>query len=88
MKILIVRVGAMGDVLHALPAVSALRRVRQDWEIDWVVTPHWSPLLVDGVGKGPVVRRVHLGLGAACGVQRSARGYGCEVLQDETRTQG
>ena len=60
MKILIVRVGAMGDVLHALPAVSALRRVRQDWEIDWVVTPHWSPLLVDGVGKGPVVRRVHL----------------------------
>jgi ADP-heptose:LPS heptosyltransferase len=25
MKILIVRVGAMGDVLHALPAVAALR---------------------------------------------------------------
>jgi len=60
MKILILRVGAMGDVLHALPAVAALRVARPDSEIDWVVTPHWSPLLVDGAGKGPVVRRVHV----------------------------
>jgi heptosyltransferase I len=60
MKILIIRVGAMGDVLHALPAVSALRRARPDWEIDWVVDPRWAPLLVDGAGKGPVVGRVHL----------------------------
>ncbi len=60
MKILIVRVGAMGDVLHALPAVVALRNARPDWEIDWVVTPNWSSLLVDGEGVGPVVRRVHL----------------------------
>jgi heptosyltransferase-1 len=60
MKILIIRVGAMGDVLHALPAVDALHRARPEWEIDWVVTPHWSPLLVNGEGKGPVVRRIHL----------------------------
>jgi heptosyltransferase-1 len=60
MKILIIRVGAMGDVLHALPAVAALRRARPEWEIDWVITPHWSPLLVNGDGKGPVVRRVSL----------------------------
>jgi len=60
MKIHIIRVGAMGDVLHALPAVSALRRARPDWEIDWVVDPRWAPLLVDGEGKGPIVSRVHL----------------------------
>jgi len=60
MKILIVRVGAMGDVLHALPAVAALRQARPDWTIDWVVDPRWSPLLVDGEGRGPVVSRVHL----------------------------
>jgi heptosyltransferase I len=60
MKILIVRVGAMGDVLHALPAVSALRRVRPNWEIDWVVDPRWAPVLVDGEGHGPIVGRVHL----------------------------
>ena len=59
-KILIVRVGAMGDVLHALPAVAALEAARPEWEIDWVVDPRWAPLLVDSEGKGPVVGRVHL----------------------------
>jgi heptosyltransferase-1 len=60
MKVLIVRVGAMGDVLHALPAATALRRARPEWEIDWVVDPRWAPLLVNGDGVGPVVGRVHL----------------------------
>lgn len=60
MKILIVRVGAMGDVLHALPAVAALRVARPDWQIDWVVDPRWAPLLVDSDGKGPIVGRIHL----------------------------
>src|ERR1700761_3273732 len=60
MKILILRVGAMGDVLHALPAVKALHEARPDWTIDWVVAPNWAPLLVNGEGMGPVVRRVHV----------------------------
>jgi len=60
MRVLIVRVGAMGDVLHALPAVAALRKARPDWQIDWVVDPRWAPLLVDGAGNGPVVSSVHL----------------------------
>ena len=59
-RVLIVRVGAMGDVLHALPAVAALRELRPAWEIDWVVDPRWAPLLVDEQGAGPVVSRVHL----------------------------
>jgi heptosyltransferase-1 len=56
MRVLIVRVGAMGDVLHALPAVSALRRARPEWVIDWVVDARWSALLEDG----PVVNAVHV----------------------------
>jgi len=60
MKILIVRVGAMGDVLHALPAVAALHVARPQWTIDWVVDPRWAPLLVNGEGQGPAVRRVHI----------------------------
>jgi heptosyltransferase I len=59
-KILIVRVGAMGDVLHALHAVAALRHARSEWQIDWVVDPRWAPLLVDAEGNGPIVNRVHL----------------------------
>ncbi|QMV19291.1 glycosyl transferase [Granulicella sp. 5B5] len=54
-RLLIVRVGAMGDVLHALPAAAALRRVRPDWEIDWVVDERWQPLLTAEI-PGPVVR--------------------------------
>jgi len=49
----------MGDVLHALPAVAALRAARPEWTIDWVVDERWTPLLVDEVGAGPVVDRVY-----------------------------
>jgi heptosyltransferase-1 len=60
MKVLIMRVGAMGDVLHALPAVTALHKARPEWQIGWVVDPRWAPLLVDGEGRGLAVARVHL----------------------------
>jgi heptosyltransferase-1 len=59
MKVLIVRVGAMGDVLHALPAVAALKRARPLWRVDWAVDPRWAPLLVDDE-HGPIVDMVHL----------------------------
>jgi len=60
MKVLIVRVGAMGDVIHALPAVAALRHERPDWVIDWAVAPRWAGLLTGDGGVGPVVSNVHL----------------------------
>lgn len=59
-RVLIIRVGAMGDVLHALPAVTALRRWQPRCELDWVVDPRWAPLLVDETGRGPIVSRVLL----------------------------
>jgi heptosyltransferase I len=43
--LLVVRLGAMGDILHALPAVTALRQMHPDWVIDWVVEPRWRALL-------------------------------------------
>ncbi|HTV08630.1 MAG TPA: glycosyltransferase family 9 protein [Candidatus Aquilonibacter sp.] len=60
MRVLIVRVGALGDVLHALPAVAALRIARADWKIDWVVDPRWAALLVDGEGHGEIVDHAQL----------------------------
>ena len=45
MRVLIVRIGAMGDVLHAMPAVAALRAAHQDWFIGWAIEPRWSDLL-------------------------------------------
>jgi heptosyltransferase-1 len=44
-RILIVRTSAMGDILHALPAVATLRRMRPGCFIGWVVEPRWSALL-------------------------------------------
>ena len=49
-----VRLGAMGDILHALPAVTALRQAHPTWTIDWVVEPRWRALLAaDFTTDGP-----------------------------------
>ncbi len=48
-RLLVVRLGAMGDILHALPAVTALRIAHPSWQIGWVVEPHWRPLLAASV---------------------------------------
>lgn len=45
MRVLIVRIGALGDVLHAMPAVAALRARHPDWFIGWAIEPRWSDLL-------------------------------------------
>jgi heptosyltransferase-1 len=58
----------MGDILHALPAVTALRQVHPSWVIDWVIEPAWCALLTancevanPGLGSSqPVVDRLHL----------------------------
>ena len=44
-RLLVVRLSAMGDILHALPAVTALRQAHPGWVIDWVVEPRWRALL-------------------------------------------
>lgn len=48
LRLLVVRLGAMGDILHALPAVTALRLAHPDWQIGWVVEPRWQALLEAG----------------------------------------
>ena len=46
----------MGDILHGLPAVTALRKMHPTWRIGWAVEPRWRPLLTAegaGVNGGP-----------------------------------
>jgi heptosyltransferase-1 len=55
----------MGDILHALPAVTALREAHPEWRIGWAIEPRWKPLLATGGAEGrgsamPVVDRVHV----------------------------
>jgi len=67
-RVLVVRLGAMGDVLHALPAIAMLRRALPEAKIGWVIERRWRELLcapeVDlkgsrGAGR-PLVDDVHL----------------------------
>jgi heptosyltransferase-1 len=44
-KILIVRLGALGDILHALSAVTAIRTALTDATLGWAVEENWSQLL-------------------------------------------
>ncbi|HXS75975.1 MAG TPA: glycosyltransferase family 9 protein [Terracidiphilus sp.] len=85
-RLLVVRLGAMGDILHALPAVTALRATHPEWVIDWVVEPIWRSLLTAGDGetrdtaaklpKQPVVDRVYFA---------STRKWRHNLLARETR---
>jgi heptosyltransferase-1 len=43
--VLVVRLGSMGDVIHALPAVATLKHSFPGSLLSWVVNPRWAPLL-------------------------------------------
>ena len=45
MRILIVRLGAMGDIVHALPALASLKHSFPGSHVTWVVEPQWASLL-------------------------------------------
>jgi heptosyltransferase-1 len=44
-RILVVRLGAMGDIIAALPAVASLKHSYPHSKITWVIEPRWKPLL-------------------------------------------
>ena len=44
-RILIVRLGALGDIIHAIPAAAALRSRYPDARIHWMVDPRYVELL-------------------------------------------
>ncbi len=63
MNILIVRLGALGDVVHAIPAAAALRAAMPGARIDWLVEAKHRPIVdlvtvVDEVValEGPSIR--------------------------------
>jgi heptosyltransferase-1 len=59
MRVLIVKISALGDVIHALPTLAWLKSADPDMEIDWLVEESFASLLEGH----PLLRRVHrLGL--------------------------
>src|SRR6267142_186760 len=45
MRFLIVRLGALGDIVHAIPVAAALRRAFPDARIDWLVSAKHREIL-------------------------------------------
>lgn len=55
-SVLILKPSSLGDVVHTLPAVAALRKLWPSAHIRWLVNPEWAPLLQNN----PVVDAVSL----------------------------
>lgn len=63
MNVLIVRLGALGDVVHAIPAAAALRTAFPGAEIDWLVEARHRSIveLVMSIDRSIVLERASLG---------------------------
>ena len=54
-RFLIVRLSSMGDILHTLPAVSALRASFSAARLDWLVDEKWRSLVASVAGIDSVI---------------------------------
>jgi len=63
-RVLVVRMGALGDIVHALPLLAALRTHRPDVVVDWLVDARYAGVLalVDGLRRRVVVRAASAGV--------------------------
>ena len=66
--ILLVRLSAMGDVIHVLPAYNLLRRRFPQARIDWLIEDRFAPLIRDYPGLNGLIR-VPRGKGERCVTQ-------------------
>jgi len=73
-RFLIVRLGSLGDVIHAIPAAAALRARHPRARIDWVADPRYVPLLqmVEGLDEVVAVDP-RAGIGRLLGTIRRLR---------------
>jgi heptosyltransferase I len=79
-RFLLVRLSSLGDLVHSIPVVPALRSACPDARIDWVVDARWAPLmeLVEGLDEVVPLDRSASGTLACIGRLRRAR-YTCSV---------
>jgi lipopolysaccharide heptosyltransferase I len=80
-RILIVRLGSMGDIVHAMPAVHALRAAHPEAHIDWLVETKWRALVaaVPEVNHLLELDRSSFGEILRCIGKLRSSGYDCVV---------
>ncbi len=73
MRILVVRLGSMGDVIHALPAVASLKHSFPRSTLTWVIRPKWAALLEGNPFVDRVIRMERTAGGAVAAVRELRR---------------
>jgi lipopolysaccharide heptosyltransferase I len=75
MKVLFVRLGSLGDIVHTVPAVTAVRRELPQAEIHWLVDVRQLDVLdlVEGIGRIVPVRPTPAGWISAASALRAER---------------
>lgn len=79
-RILAVRLSSLGDLVHTIPVVPALRTAFPDAQLDWLVDSRWAPLmkLVRGIDEV-----IPLGPGVSgyweCAARVRRAGYSCVI---------
>ncbi len=44
-RVLLVRFGSMGDIIHSLPVAAALKDTCEKWQVDWLVEDRWREVV-------------------------------------------
>lgn len=79
-RILAVRLSSLGDLVHTIPVVPALRSAFPDAQLDWLVDSRWSPLmkLVRGIDHVVTLRPFVSGY-LQCVKEVRRAGYSCVI---------
>jgi lipopolysaccharide heptosyltransferase I len=81
-RLLVVRLGSLGDLVHTLPAVAALRRAHPSLEIDWLVDAMHREFLALVPVVTSVVALPGRTVGAWLDTRRRLRGRNYDVAAD------
>ena len=83
-RFLIVRLGSLGDVVHAIPAVAALIDRHGDARVDWIVEPRYAGLVKTIERIGAVIPLdTRQGWGSLVRAARRLRGERYDAVVDE-----
>lgn len=69
-RILVIRMSAFGDVIHALPAVAALRRGFPHSRLSWLLRPEWTPLVAGNPAVDEAIEAPRRSLGVLARLRR------------------